>query len=80
MWPTVDESVESLIEVFGKDQKWISDKKDFIINFIKTQYLRNGENYELLASCKSTDLDEAIQIIFKAFQKNILSRDKNDKV
>jgi len=80
MWPTVDESVKSLIEVFGKDLKWILDKKDFIINFIKTQYLRNGENYELLEACGTTDTDKACQIIFKAFQKNILGRSKNDKV
>ena len=69
MWNTIAETVESLIQVYGKGSKRILKNKDFIIEFIKSNYLKNGENHELLAACKSTDIDEASEIIFKAFQK-----------
>jgi len=71
MWNTIAETVESLIQVYGKGSKRILKNKDFIIEFIKSNYLKNGENHELLTSCKSTDIDKASETIFKTFQKII---------
>ena len=69
MWSTIAETVESLIEVYGKEQLKILKNRNAIIEFIKSNYLKNGENHELLADCKFTDTDKASEIIFKTFQK-----------
>ena len=70
---TVDETVESLLEVFPKKTKAVTDR--FLNGFIRSHYFREGKNDELIADCGTDSLNKACKVILKEFKK-IFARKK----
>ena len=81
LYKKVDELLEVLLSIFSDEEKRAFKKaadgdllqccRPVLVDFIKTHFLRSGENKELLADCGTTNMDEAVAAILKAVKKKL---------